>query len=508
MPSPALHIARAVVALTFLALLAGALAQAAVARPSTSAAEMAPALLKPARQSGALTLPRTSPPRAAISASARFTPKARGRKVLLQRRNGKRWVKVVAARQTRRGTASFRFTAPVSGTHRYRALATRRGALKPLATRAKRLTIRTSWVQLDASADHTCGVKSDGAAWCWGRNADRELGVGDTNDRSRAARVQVGSDWRRIDVGDGRITGENYTCGLRGTGSLWCFGSHATGQLGRTQGAGDLFAGFAPGRVGNATDWTDVSAGGGATCGIRHPGTLWCWGSYEFGQIGTGQSSPVAPSLDFASSPQRVGAGSTWKQVSVGKSHTCAVRTSGTLWCWGRNFYGELGLGDRSPRASPVQVGSGTSWAQVAAGMSHTCAVRTEGTAWCWGSDDYRQLGDGDAAQERLTPNQVGTAGTWTAISVSQSHTCARQADGSLWCWGWRGFGQLGDGVQAFDFVGTPRQLSGGWRAVTSGGDHSCAIHDDDRALCWGKNLFGQLGDGTDEDRSRPTRVR
>lgn len=443
-----------------------------------------------------------------MKASAKLKPKAKGRKVLLQRKKGKKWVKVDAAKQNAKGKATFRFTAPASGKHTYRAVAKKRGKLKPFTTKSRKLTILAPWVQLAASRDHSCGVRADGTAWCWGQNADRELGVGDTNRRSRSAKVKAGSNWRQIDVGPGRITGENHTCGLRGKGEVWCFGSNATGQLGRAQGAGNFFEGFAPGRVGNAADWSDVSAGGGSTCGIRKPGTLWCWGSYEFGQLGTGQSSPSTPALDYVSYPQKVGSASTWKQVSAGHSHACAVRTNGTLWCWGRNFYGELGLGDKSLRSSPVRVGGDTNWAQVAAGQSHTCAVRTNGTAWCWGSDDYRQLGDGDAVSPSQVPHPVGSGTSWTGISVSQSHTCGRQADSSVWCWGSRIFGQLGDGVIQGGGVGTPQRVSAGWASVASGGDHSCAIRTDGRAFCWGKNLFGQLGDGTEDDRSRPTRVR
>lgn len=508
MTSNVLRLRRPVVVLSLLVLLAGLLAQAAVATTPEPATGTASAVLKAARPSGVLTLPRTAAPRATLSASARFRPKSQGRTVVLQRKQGRKWVRVDVAKQDRQGTASFRFTAPRSGVHTYRALAQKRGGLGPVTTSSKKLRIVAPWVQLDVSADHSCGVKADGTAWCWGRNADKELGVGDTNDRSTSVKVRTGTDWRRIDVGDGRITGENYTCGLRGKGELWCFGSNATGQLGRAQGAGNPFEGRDPGRVGRAADWTDVSAGGGATCGVRRPGTLWCWGSYEFGQIGIGQSSAATPAVEYVSTPQQVGAATTWKQVAVGESHTCAVRTDGTLWCWGRNFYGELGLGTKTQSASPVQVGASTSWTQVAAGLSNTCAVRSDGTAWCWGDDAYRQLGDGDANQERLTPHQVGASSDWTAIGISQSHACARQSDSSLWCWGWRGLGQLGDGTQAFDFVGTPKRLSAGWRSVVSGGDHSCAIDNAGRASCWGKNLFGQLGDGTDDNRARPTRVR
>jgi len=143
-------------------------------------------------------------------------------------------------------------------------------------------------------------------------------------------------------------------------------------------------------------------------------------------------------------SPVQVGTATTWANVSTGDSHTCGVRTDGTLWCWGYNRLGQLGLGSEAwTFTTPTQVGTATTWASVAAGYAHTCATRTNGSLWCWGDSSAGQLGLGSVAYS-TTPAQVGTGTTWASVSTGYAHTCATRTDKSLWCWGDNGYGQVG----------------------------------------------------------------
>jgi alpha-tubulin suppressor-like RCC1 family protein len=129
--------------------------------------------------------------------------------------------------------------------------------------------------------------------------------------------------------------------------------------------------------------------------------------------------------------------------------HTCAVRTDGTLWCWGRNSDGELGIGPGASKNTPAQVGKATDWSLVSSGgysTYHSCAVKTTGTLWCWGGNTSGQLGDGTRIS-RDTPTQVGSATNWSDVAPGSNHTCAVRTDGTLWCWGTNHNGQLGDGT-------------------------------------------------------------
>ena len=116
-----------------------------------------------------------------------------------------------------------------------------------------------------------------------------------------------------------------------------------------------------------------VAAGYAHTCTIRTDGTLWCWGSNYSGELGDGTATSQT-------TPERAGTATNWAGIDAGGNFTCALRTDGTLWCWGSNTRGQLGDGSTTNRNTPVQVGTATNWASVSAGDSHTCAVRTDGT--------------------------------------------------------------------------------------------------------------------------------
>ncbi len=193
-------------------------------------------------------------------------------------------------------------------------------------------------------------------------------------------------------------------------------------------------------------------------------------------------------------------------EVAAGGRHTCQLRSNGTLWCWGANFYGQLGAGDHVSGPTPRQVGTATTWQQVSTGGMHTCAVRETGTLWCWGLNYRGQLGTG-SRRDKATPARVGTASDWVTVSSGWVHTCATKVDGTAWCWGNNDFGQLGAGNQKDSYV--PVRVTRGltWSEVTAGGWHSCGVTTSGAAHCWGRNLKGQLGDGTTTLRVNPARV-
>jgi len=304
------------------------------------------------------------------------------------------------------------------------------------------------WGDINVGAYHACGIKTDQSLWCWGYNLYGQLGIGTsgaTANQSLPVSLQ-GSDWAKVTLGNG------HTCATKTDGSLWCWGSNAYGQLGATTAAKSAN----PVQV-SGNDWTDVVAGSWHTCATKTDGSLWCWGYNATGQLGIGTNEISKPT------PTAV-EGSGWARIGAGLAHTCATKTDGTLWCWGYNQYGQLGDEDESYRLSPGQLAE-DDWASVGAGYGHTCALKSNGTLWCWGLNVSGELGDGTFLN-LSSPTQVGAA-TWTRLSVGLEYTCGVQTDKTLWCWGNNGYGQLGDGSAVNQSA--PTQIGRGGCAAVCG---------------------------------------
>jgi alpha-tubulin suppressor-like RCC1 family protein len=260
-----------------------------------------------------------------------------------------------------------------------------------------------------------------------------------------------------------------------------------------TQVPGVLELVIAPSRTGS------ISAGGGQTCSVRGDQTIWCWGRNDFGQLGNGTTTR-------ASSPVQAGTATGWASVTTEGSTTCATKTDGSLWCWGLNYKGQLGIGSTAKRTTPTRVGTARTWATVSNSYFHTCATRTDGSLWCWGFNRNGQLGDG-TTKTRTTPVRVGTGTDWSAVTAGGWHTCATKHDGSLWCWGDNAFGQLGTGNRTASKVPVAVAAGSAWTSISASWVHTCGVLTSGGARCWGRNEVGQLGDGTTTARRAPTPV-
>lgn len=357
------------------------------------------------------------------------------------------------------------------------------------------------WSEVSANVDHTCAIRRDRTLWCWGDNSNGELGTDDWVSRSAPAEITGGPVWRHVSAGathtcairlasSAARSSERRSPGAETGGELWCWGGNRYGELG---------VGYqeqlSPVQVGDAHDWSAVTAGTSHTCGLRD-GELWCWGRNGDGRVGDG-------SFDNRSTPVRIGDHHDWTAVSAGRDHTCALRAGGQLWCWGANATGQVGDGSFAPWSQPYQL-PGSSWSEVAAGSGFTCG-RRDGRIWCWGQNNWGQLGRGDQVLAS-TPVDLGFAGA--ALATGRTHACAIAADDSLWCWGFNEAGRLGLGVGPSR--STPTRVGDQrFAAVRTGhAKSSCAIAVDDGALwCWGENTHGQLGDGTYLPRQVPAPV-
>jgi alpha-tubulin suppressor-like RCC1 family protein len=274
----------------------------------------------------------------------------------------------------------------------------------------------TNWTtQLCARGDTSQHIKADGTMWIWGSGYQGNLGLGSTT--SFSSPVQIGglTNWAKVSI-NGCANDTTFHGAIKTDGTLWMWGRNGSGQLGNGFSHPYNQNRSSPIQIGSATDWTQISLGGYTALALRG-GTLWSWGDNPNGQLGLGDTAN-------RSSPTQIGSGSNWSDISCGDSICMALKTDGTLWTWGRNNDGSLMLGDTTSRSSPTQVGSGTDWKKICAGTNMAMAIRgVNNELWVAGQNNQRQLVTGDTLA-RSSPVQIGNGG-WTRIQITSQQSMA-----------------------------------------------------------------------------------
>ena len=352
----------------------------------------------------------------------------------------------------------------------------------------------TDWIDVSAGENYTLAVKSNGTLWGWGLNNNGEVGDGTSTQVSIPTRLGTDTNWQAVSAGVGAA--ETHSHAIKTNGTLWSWGKNSWGQLG-TEGTTSEYQ---PKQAGTDTDWAFVSVGVDHSVGIKSDGSFLGWGSNSSGQLGDG--SPIS-----IKQPTLIGTSTLWEETFAGL-FGLGKMIDGTLWSWGYNFWGRLGLGltEGEARNSPTQIGTDTDWVKVSVKRYHTLAIKSDGTLWAWGGNNSGQVGDG-TTENKSAPVQIGTDNDWSDVITSHYSSYALKANGTLWAWGSNGDGQLGDGSTVN--VNFPVQIGtdNDWASLSGGYAHVVAIKSNGTAWAWGSNNYGELGDGSTSDSSSPKQV-
>jgi len=358
---------------------------------------------------------------------------------------------------------------------------------------------------ISSGGTHTCAILDNGTVSCWGRNTYGQLGDGTTIDRSTPTQTSsLGTNRTAVAISSGQY----HTCAILDDASVSCWGRNYYGLLGNGT-TTDRNTPTQTSSLGTGRTAVAISSGRAHTCAILDDATVSCWGHNVNGQLGDGTTIDRSTPTQTSS----LGTNRTAVAISSGQYHTCAILDDASVSCWGFNYYGQLGDGTTTDRNTPTQTLSfetGRTAVAISSGPTHNCAILDDASVSCWGFNANGQLGDGTTTQ-RYTPtptSSLGTGRTAVAISSGDGSNCAILDDASVSCWGYNGYGQLGDGTTTQRYTPTPTSNLGTNRtavAISSGYTHTCALLDDASLSCWGYNDAGQLGDGTATQRNTPT---
>jgi alpha-tubulin suppressor-like RCC1 family protein len=334
----------------------------------------------------------------------------------------------------------------------------------------------------------TCGHTAANGIRCWGMNSSGQLGDGTTLDRSSPVQVSTSLSFAQVESGNGQ------TCGITPSGDLYCWGnlSFVSGSLDQSP---------APRLMSNSLSFADVSIGESSACATALGGVAYCWGGNEFGAVGDGtrvnRTTPVA-----------VVGGFSFEQVVVGGDFACGRLATGAAYCWGRNELGQLGDGETIDQPVPISVAGDLLFTTIAASSTYACGLTKSGAIFCWGNNFGVVQGTGSGGQSTV-PVIVNSGQEFTQLSAGLFHACALTAKGAAWCWGANDHGELGNGSTS-SVRKTPVAVAGGlaFAKIAAGQWYTCGISTSGAMYCWGYNGLGNLGDGTTTSRLAPTLVK
>lgn len=373
---------------------------------------------------------------------------------------------------------------------------TRITAIRDWAAASAVITVKpgpeVTWKSVTTAQGHSCGVSTANKGYCWGHNGAGQLGFGQVTGYGEDVAVGVAGNLAFAEIEGGNWS----TCGLTTGGQAYCWGYGYYGQLGNGQ-VGYTDGVPTPQAVQGSHTFRKISVGFEHACALDEDGAAWCWGNNTYGQLGSGETRVVYGEPV----PVQVVGGLAFTDLSAGRDHTCAITPDGELYCWGDNEVGQFGDGASAPGLlvpRPVPAGVGHRWKAIATGDSHVCGVTTAGEAYCWGQDQFGELGTGVAEASTDVPAKVATTQTFRDIGVGTYHSCGVGTDGSAWCWGFDRYGTLGRGEKDSRLPHpVPEPVIGGVTftgPIQGGYLHTCALGANGKPYCWGTDFHGEGG--------------
>ena len=291
-------------------------------------------------------------------------------------------------------------------------------------------------------------------------------------------RTSVTASVRRVNDVVSFSTGPMSTCAVDGDGAAWCWGLNDAGQLGD----GTTQERYSPVRVAGLPAVKAIASAGDITCALTTSGNVYCWGVWAQPVIGA--VTPPVPIL----TPTLIPGGHTFNSITAGYFFACGLDARGAAWCWGNNEFGQLGTGDTLPRTTPRAVAFGQPLTAISAGLDHVCGLSAAGAAYCWGRNNIGQLGIGSFSDwPQTTPVAVTGGLAFTRISGGDWYTCALTAAGKAYCWGDSEAGKLGNGSGTGGY-NTPETVLDDhtFSAIAAGNQRTCAVDTAGRTWCWG----------------------
>jgi alpha-tubulin suppressor-like RCC1 family protein len=341
------------------------------------------------------------------------------------------------------------------------------------------------------------GLKANGELWFWGDNSLGQFGNGTTSTvgvyDTTPVLVSTNDNWREI-----FISSES-SYGIKNDGTLWAWGENSKGQLGD----GTTIRRTVPTQIGTDTNWLSISElqTGRHVLGLKTNGTLWAWGQKD-PMLGLGPVDPLA--YPYILVPTQVGSDTNWSKIATNFNSSYAIKTNGTLWAWGNNTGGNLGLGNYTNYNVPTQIGVETNWETIISGYSHMFATKTNGQVWGWGFGTPLGIG---TIPNNLSPVLVSNATIWKTISGGNAFSAGIKNDGTLWVWGANPFGYLGNGNMTNQLVPVQIGTDTNWDKISTAYFSTQATKTDGSIWAWGNNQSGQLGDGTTISKLIPTQI-
>ena len=261
------------------------------------------------------------------------------------------------------------------------------------------ITQSTNWSSVSAGGAHTVAIKSDGTLWAWGDNYAGQLGDGTQELTIVPVQESTSStNWSSVSVGSA------HTVAIKSDDTLWVWGHYRDGRLGLGEGTTTYIVVPTQNSI-SGNSWSSVSSKSSHTIAIKADGTLWGWGKNTYGVLGDEtEDSSWVPIQESSSA-------TNWSSVNAGLFHTVTIKTDGTIWSWGSGLYGKFGDGNAlSKSLVPIQeYTQSTNWSSVSAGNSHTLAIKSDGTLWAWGENNYGELGIGSNAYEQTFDKYIPT---------------------------------------------------------------------------------------------------